>query len=129
MIAVDTSALMALLLDEPEADRCAAALEAEPDLVISAGTAAEALIVAGRRDLGAEMERLIRGLGFEIVDVTAACAARIVQIYARWGKGAHPAALNFGDCFAYDLAKQRGCGLLYVGDDFAQTDIASAPQP
>ncbi|MDG2520393.1 type II toxin-antitoxin system VapC family toxin [Caulobacter segnis] len=129
MIVVDTSALMALLLNEPEADRCAATLEAEPDLLISAGTTAEAFIVASRRDLGAEMESLIRGLGFEIVDVTAACAARIAQVYARWGKGAHPAALNFGDCFAYDLAKQRGCGLLYVGDDFARTDIVSVLRP
>ena len=125
MIAVDTSALMAILLDETEARACAAALEAEDEILISAGTAAEALIVAARRDLGDEMERLIDGLGLEIVSVTPASARRVAQAYGRWGKGVHPARLNFGDCFAYEVAKEHGCRLLFVGDDFSQTDIAS----
>ena len=123
---VDTSALMAIVLNEAEADPCAAALEAEDDLLISAGTVAEALIVAARRNVGEEMERLIDGLGFEIVSVTPATARRIAQAYEKWGKGVHPAALNFGDCFAYEVAKEHRCRLLYVGDDFAQTDIESA---
>lgn len=123
MMAVDTSALMAILLDEPDAEACIAALEAEDDLVISAGTVAEALIVAARREVGLEMERLIEGLGFEIVSVTAASARRIAQAYGRWGKGVHPAALNFGDCFAYEVAKEHGCPLLYVGADFRETDV------
>jgi len=126
MIAVDTSALMAILLDDPAADACIAALEADDDLVISAGTMAEALIVARRRNVGEEMERLLDGLGFEIVSVTPDAARRIAQAYAIWGKGAHPAALNFGDCFAYDTARQHDCRLLYVGDDFARTDIQRA---
>ncbi|MGE4218163.1 MAG: type II toxin-antitoxin system VapC family toxin [Alphaproteobacteria bacterium] len=126
MIAVDTSALMAILLGEPEADACIAALEAEDDLLLSAGTAAEALIVAGSRNIGAEMARLIDGLGFTTVNVTPAAARRIAQAYAQWGKGVHPAALNFGDCFAYEVAKEHGCPLLFVGGDFAQTDLASA---
>lgn len=126
MIAVDTSALMAILLDDPAAESCAAALEADDNLLISAGTVAEALIVASRRNVGAEMERLIEGLGFEIVGVTAASARRIAEAYARWGKGVHPAALNFGDCFAYEVAKEHGCRLLYVGDDFGQTDVERA---
>lgn len=125
MIAVDTSALMAILLDEHGADALVAALEAEDELLISAGTVAEALIVAGRRDVSEEMDRLITGLGFDIVAVTPAAARRIAQVYEAWGKGLHPAGLNFGDCFAYDLAKQRGCPLLYVGEDFRKTDIAS----
>jgi ribonuclease VapC len=123
MIAVDTSALMAIVLNDPEADACIAALEAEDGLLISAGTVAEALIVAARRNVGEEMEHLIEGLGFEIVSVTSASARRIAQLYERWGKGVHPAALNFGDCFAYQAAKEHGCRLLYVGEDFAQTDI------
>ena len=123
MIAVDTSALMAILLDDPEADACIAALEAEDDLLISAGTIAEALIVAARRNVGEEMERLIDGLGFEIVSVTSASARRIAQAYEQSGKGAHPAALNFGDCFAYAVAKEHGCRLLCVGEDFAKTDV------
>jgi ribonuclease VapC len=126
MIVVDTSALMAILLNEPEAGACIEALSAEDDLVMSAATAAEALIVSSRRGVGEEMARLIDGLGFDVVDVTNASARRIAGAYARWGKGAHPAGLNFGDCFAYEAAKQRGCPLLFVGKDFARTDIVSA---
>ena len=126
MIAVDTSALMAIVLNEPEADACVAALEAEDDLLISAGIVAESLIVAGQRNIGEEMERLIEGLGFEVVSVTPASARRIAQAYGKWGKGMHPAALNLGDCFAYEVAKEHGCRLLYVGEDFARTDIESA---
>jgi len=126
MMAVDTSALMAIVLHEAEADRCKAALEEESELLISAGTVAEALIVAARRNLVEEMNRLIDGLGFEIESVTPASARRIVTAYARWGRGAHPAGLNFGDCFAYEVAKEHSCPLLYVGEDFAKTDLQSA---
>jgi len=123
MIAVDTSALMAIVLGEPAADSCIGALESEGDLLISAGTVAEALIVSARRNVGAEMARLIDGLGFEIVTLTPASARRVAHAYEMWGKGVHPAALNFGDCFAYEVAKEHACRLLYVGDDFAKTDI------
>jgi ribonuclease VapC len=123
VIAVDTSALMSILLNEAEADACVAALAAENDLLISAGTVAEALIVAARRDIGEEMAQLIDELGFEVVSVTSASAQRIAQAYDRWGKGRHAAALNFGDCFAYEVAKEHGCRLLYVGDDFTRTDV------
>ena len=122
MIAVDTSALMAIVLNEAEADACVATLEAEDGLLISAGTVAEALIVARRRNVGEEMERLIDGLGFEVITVTPASARRIARAYESWGKGVHPAALNFGDCFAYEVAKEHGCRLLYVGEDFGKTD-------
>ena len=125
MIAVDTSTLMAIVLGEPDADACIAVLEAETDLMISAGTVAEALIVAARRNVADEMERLIDGLGFEIVSVTSASARRIAQACESWGKGVHPAALNFGDCFAYEVAKEHGCRLLYVGEDFRKTDVES----
>ena len=103
---------------------CVAALESEDDLLISAGTMAEPLSVAARRNVGEEMKRLIEGLGFEVVSVTPASARRIAHDYERGGKGVHPAALNFGDCFAYEVAKEHGCLLLYVGEDFARTDIA-----
>jgi ribonuclease VapC len=126
VIAVDTSALMAILLDEPEADDCMAAIEAADKLLISAGTMAEALIVAGRRNLGADMAELIDGLDFEIVPLTPASARRIAAAYGRWGKGIHPAALNFGDCFAYEVAVDRSCRLLNVGNDFSRTDIRPA---
>lgn len=126
MITVDTSALMAILLNEPQADACVAVLESADGLLISAGTVAEALIVSARRNVGEEMQRLVEGLGFEIVSVTPAAARRIARAYEIWGKGIHPAALNFGDCFAYDVAKQHACRLLFVGDDFTGTDIESA---
>jgi ribonuclease VapC len=126
MIAVDTSALMAILLSGREAAACAAALEAEPHVLISAGTMAEALIVAGRRNLLEEMQTVIEDLAFEVVSVTPAAALRIGAAYARWGKGAHPAGLNFGDCFAYEAATEHACPLLYVGNGFSQTDVASA---
>jgi ribonuclease VapC len=126
VIAVDTSALMALVLNEPEADAINAVLEAEDSLLISAGTVAEALIVSDRRNVGEEMGRLIDGLGFQIATVTPASALRIAQAYQRWGKGVHPAALNLGDCFAYEVATEHGCRLLYVGNDFARTDLDAA---
>ncbi len=123
MIAVDTSALMAIIGHEPEGRRCMAALEAEDEVVISAGTVAEALIVAGHRGVLAHMSRLIDGLGFEVVPVTAASAHRVAAAYDRWGKGIHPAGLNFGDCFAYCVAQERSTRLLFVGEDFARTDL------
>jgi ribonuclease VapC len=126
MIVVDTSALMAIVLDEPQAEACMTALEAEDEILISAGTVAEALVVSARRNVGEEMTQLIDGLGFDIIDVTQAMARRVSDAYNRWGKGVDPAALNFGDCFAYAAAKERNCALLYVGDDFARTDITAA---
>jgi len=125
MIAVDTSALMAILLDEADADTCIAALEGEDEIVMSAGTLAEALIVSARRGVAEELAELVEGLGVEVVQLTAASARRVAEAYSRWGKGVHPAALNFGDCFAYELARERRCPLLFVGADFRTTAVAS----
>ncbi|SRR5579862_1518302 len=125
MIAVDTSALVAILLNEPLADQCDAALKADSRVVMSAGTLTEALIVAGSRGVREEMERLVDGLGFEVVPVTSERARRAAAAHARWGKGAKSAGLNFGDCFAYAMAKESNCPLLYVGRDFAKTDVGS----
>lgn len=123
MIAVDTSVLMAIVLGEPSARRCLDALENQTQILISAATLAEALIVAGRRGLHDEMVRLIDVLDLEVVPVTAATARRVAAAYEQWGKGVHPASLNYGDCFAYDLAKTQGCPLLFIGDDIARTDL------
>jgi ribonuclease VapC len=123
VIAVDTSALMAIVLNEAEANACIAALEIEDEILISAGTIAEALIVAARRNVSEEMSNLIDGLGFNAVAVTPATARRIALAYGRWGKGVDAAGLNFGDCFAYEVAREHDCPLLYVGGDFARTDI------
>ena len=123
MIAVDTSALLAIVLDETEAGDCIAALEAEDDILISAGTVAEVLIVAARRNVGEEMARLIDGLGFNVVPITSVSARRVASAYMQWGKGIDAAGLNFGDCFAYEVAREHSCPLLYIGGDFARTDI------
>jgi ribonuclease VapC len=123
MIAVDTSALRAIVLNEAEAGRCMAALEAEESVPISAGTLAEAFIVSARRNIADELWTLVDGMGFQVVSITAASARRIGLAYQRWGKGLHPAGLNFGDCFAYEVAKAHDCRLLYVGDGFSKTDI------
>lgn len=117
---------MAILLGEPEGDRCIEALERETAVLISAGTLAEAMIVADRRNVGGELRTLVEGLGFEIVPVSGAGSTRVAEAYARWGKGAHPASLNFGDCFAYTLAEENDAPLLFVGDDFRQTDLLQA---
>ena len=133
MIAVDTSALMAIALNEKEAGACIAALEAEDNILISAGTVAEALIVAARRNVGEEVTSLIDGLGFDIVAVTPGSARRIALAYAQWGKGMNPAALNFGDCFVYALARILDAPVLVKGDDFALTDLSlrdtAVPEP
>jgi ribonuclease VapC len=126
MIVVDTSALMAITLNEPRANDCMEALETATEVLISAGTLAEVLIVAGRRGLAADMAETVETFKFNVVPVSEAGARQVAQAYDRWGKGVHPASLNLGDCFAYTLAKQQGCPLLYVGGDFAQTDVLSA---
>ncbi len=125
MIVVDTSALMEIVLDAPSAEACSAVLESADEASMSAGTLAEALIVAGRRGVSREMETLVRGVGIEVVAVTDAGARRVSDAYSRWGKGVHPAGLNFGDCFAYALAEERACALLFVGEDFPRTGVAS----
>jgi ribonuclease VapC len=125
MIAVDTSALMAIVLNEPEAEACIGVLESEEATLISAGTLAEALIVADRRGVGRQMAYLVDGLGFEVVPIAGDTAHRIALAYQRWGKGAHPAGLNLGDCFSYVVATDHGCPLLFVGDDFSRTDVLS----
>jgi ribonuclease VapC len=126
MIAVDTSALMAIVLSEAEAASCAEILASDQRILMSAATLTEALIVASARNVRAEMVQLVAGLGLEIVAVTEDFARRTAESYATWGKGIHPASLNFGDCFAYQVAKDHDCPLLYIGNDFTTTDIVSA---
>lgn len=125
-VVLDTSALIAVLLSEPVGAACASILKSDARLLISAGTLAEALIVAGNRGVREEMALLVAEGGVEVIPVSAAAAARVAEAYATWGKGKHPAGLNFGDCFAYALARETRSPLLYVGDDFSKTDVVSA---
>jgi ribonuclease VapC len=123
MIAVDTSALMALLLAEPQADQIAAILKAEDHVVISAGTLAEALVVAARQGVAEELTLLIDGIGIQVDSFGVEGANAVAEAYSAWGKCQHPADLNFGDCFAYALARTLDEPLLFKGTDFSLTDV------
>lgn len=126
MIAVDTSALMAIVLGEPEGSACTAVLLPEPEIIISAGTLAEVLNVSARRSLKDDILQLIDDLESVVVEVTKESDQRAGEAYSRWGKGIRPAGLNYGDCFAYEVAKDHNCPLLFIGNDFSKTDIVSA---
>ena len=125
MIVVDTSALIAVAAEEPEAAACEAVLTAN-DVVISAAALAETLIVAKRKNVEGSLQALLGGLGLEVIEVSEVLAILAAEAYGRWGKGFHPARLNYGDCFSYALAELYDCPLLYVGDDFAATDVRRA---
>ena len=130
MIAVDTSALMAIVLREPERAGFLAALEAADDLAISAGTLVETRMVCFSRGgpvLVAEVDALIDALGINVRPPGENELAVAHAGFVQFGKGnGHAAQLNFGDLFAYALAKSNNAPLLFKGDDFAATDVASA---
>jgi ribonuclease VapC len=127
VIALDTSALIAIVKNEATAKACAAVLEIpNRRLSLSAGTLLELKIVALQKKCTEELTRLVTSLNFEIIDLTASRAELAAPAYQRFGKGIHPASLNFGDCFSYATAKEFDCPLLYVGEDFARTDVRSA---
>jgi ribonuclease VapC len=104
---IDTSALMALLLREPEAGACRSAIDLCDKIAISAASLAEALIVARGRGLGDHMMQLTEELRLEVVPLDRDRAIRAASAYARWGRGNDPAGLNLGDCFAYALAAEQ----------------------
>lgn len=123
---IDTSALVAILRNEPERRSFTEAIEnAETRLMSVANFVETSMIVESRygyeglRDFDALIQRA--GIEFVAVDTDQAYLAR--RAFSQYGKGRHPARLNFGDCFAYALAKTRGESLLFKGDDFNQTDI------
>lgn len=126
----DTSALVAVLLREPTADRLTGALDQAPLIRCSAVSLVEAAMVMQGR-LGERGEReldlLVARLRLEIVPVTVEQAEVARSAFRRFGKGRHPAGLNFGDCFSYALARSLGEPLLFVGNDFSQTDVQVAP--
>lgn len=124
---IDTSALVAILQDEPEADAFADLLADATDPLISAATLFECSMVQARTRRGLEnLDDLLLAAGIRIaaVDIAQAHAAR--DAWLRYGKGRSPAALNFGDCFSYALATTTGRPLLFKGDDFALTDVTPA---
>jgi ribonuclease VapC len=126
VIVIDTSAIIAIATNERTADDLILEIGVHDEVLISAGTLTELLIVATRKGALSDVERFLGKFDHQTVDVTEEFALRAAAAYRQWGKGFHPAGLNFGDCFAYALAKRHNCPLLFVGDDFSQTDIESA---
>jgi ribonuclease VapC len=124
---IDTSAIIAILRDEPEAQFCAMAIESAAQRRISAANFLEAAVVIdGSRDPVASrrFDELVREARLTVEPVTEAQARIARDAYRDFGKGSgHPAQLNFGDCFAYALTKTTGEPLLFKGDDFTHTDI------
>jgi len=128
-VVTDTSALVAILLDEPERDSFIALLADAEDPLISAATLVEASIVMQAKtgaDGVADLDELLAAAAVRCVavDTTQARAARAA--FARFGKGRAPAGLNFGDCFSYALAQVTDRPLLFRGDDFTKTDVTPA---
>lgn len=129
MIVLDTSALIAILLGEPPATTLAEAIQRNAPRLLSAASLVEASqVIESRKGEagGRELDLLIYRAGIEIVPVDAAQAEVARAAFRRFGKGRHPAGLNYGDCFSYALAKVSEAPLLFVGDDFSRTDLAIA---
>lgn len=127
---VDSSALMAIVLDEPDADALLRALSRTQKRKISAATWVEVHLVVESLEqhpaVKSRFEDLMVRLKLDVVAVDADMAWIARRANLTYGKGRHPARLNFGDCFSYALAKQSGEPLLFKGNDFSQTDIISA---
>lgn len=127
---IDTSAIIAVLLDESNATGIARVIETGSPRLLSAANLLEASIVIESRKGeagGRELDLLLYRAGIDIVPVDQDQVEIARLAWRRFGKGQHPASLNYGDCFAYALAKSRHLPLLFLGEDFSQTDIAGVP--
>jgi ribonuclease VapC len=126
---IDTSAILAILFDEPESPSISLAIEEDPIRFISSGTYLETSIVIEARfgeQGGRELDLLMHAAKVEVISVDQEQAEVAREGYRRFGKGRHPAGLDFGDCFAYALSRCTGEKLLFKGDDFSRTDVEAA---
>jgi ribonuclease VapC len=126
---VDTSAIVAILLREPEADQFIQIVANAPARLLSAVTRVElSFVIEGRKHQAgrADLERMLQVGGFDVVSVTPVHAEIAIGAFRRYGKGRHRAGLNIGDCFSYALAIAMDHELLFKGDDFIHTDIRAA---
>lgn len=131
-LAVDSSAIVAILTGEPEQAAFRSLLDAAPAAFCSSASFVETFMVLSARitELTAsELDEALRTIKVELVPFDAEQAVLAVEAFARFGKGRHPAKLNLGDCFSYALAKSLNAPLLYKGEDFGLTDIAAAVPP
>jgi ribonuclease VapC len=127
---VDSSALLAIMFLEPEAQRFTRLIQASRAPLLSAANFLEAsILIESRRGIAKRglLDAFVAESGIRLEPVTRAQALIAREAYRRFGEGDHPAGLNFGDCFAYALAKERNLPLLFKGADFARTDLDPAP--
>jgi ribonuclease VapC len=122
---LDTSAIISYLLGEIQKNQIAEEIYYAEEIFISAGTLSELFIVAQSKGVLKLARNFVEELQLQVIPVTRTTAEQIEKIYMKWGKGFNPACLNFGDCFAYALAKSKGLPLLFIGNDFKKTDIVS----
>ena len=123
---IDTSAIIAILFDEPERAQFVDAVLADPVRLVAAPTLVEATLVAEAKageSAGRELDLLLDRLGVTVVACTEKHALLARSAWRRYGRGKHAAALNYGDCFSYAAAKDSGEPLLFKGDDFTKTDV------
>lgn len=127
---IDTSVMIAIQFAEPESSALTIAILASETRLMSAASYVEYVAVLARRfprfTAADWVERAVAGLGIKVVDVTAIHALLAADALERYGRARHPAGLNYGDSFAYALAKATGEPLLFKGDDFARTDVVAA---
>lgn len=126
---IDTSAFLAILLGEPEAEEFSRLIAADPKRLVSALSTIEAAIVIRARKGPAgvrELDLLLHSAGVTIASLEADQALLARAAYEKYGKGYHPAALNLGDCCSYALSRSLGEPLLFKGNDFSRTDIDAA---
>lgn len=127
---IDASAILAILLFEPERDRFVQVLHGERNLSVSIVNFVEVGIKLDKdphEERPALLDEMIRSFGIEIAPVSVELGQIARQAHKDFGRGSgHPARLNLGDCFAYALAKFRGEPLLFKGNDFGQTDLKAA---
>jgi ribonuclease VapC len=127
-VVIDTSALLAVLLSEPEAEALAELMAGAPILLMSAASQLEACFVAEGSRLGAASDAvasLCDALDIEVVPFERAHLLWALKGWREFGKGRHKAGLNLGDCFSYGLARALNMPLLYKGNDFSHTDVQS----
>ena len=126
---LDTSALVSIQIEEPGFQRLFGKINEAPHVIIGAPILFEAaMVLSGRMGTDARfsLSRGLRQLGVEIVQFTEEHYEEAVTAFLRYGKGRHPAGLNFGDCMSYAIARLSGLPLLYTGNHFSKTDIQSA---
>jgi ribonuclease VapC len=125
---LDSSAVLAVLFDEPGRRALTVSIERDPRRLMSAGNVLESALVAEARrgePAGRELDLLLHRAEIQVVPFDSEHVELARSAWRRYGKGRHPAALNFGDCFAYALAAASGEPLLFTGEDFRATDITA----